>query len=81
MTWINADKIAYKLIDILADNRVLPSEWKYAIPLFLAQQPLPIVYNAKNLADGIQYNIELYGINIPADKLAHDPYSKDYLID
>ena len=80
MTWINADKIAYKLIDILADNRVFPSEWKYAFPLFLDQQPLPIVYNAKNLADGIQYNIELYGIEVPPDKLARDPYDKDYLL-
>lgn len=81
MTWINADKIAHKLIDILSDNRVMPSEWKYAIPLFIAQQPKPIVYNAKNLADGIQYNIELYGVEIPSEKLAIDPYDKDYLLD
>lgn len=80
MTWINANRITDKLIAILADNRVMPSEWKYAVPLFLAQQPLPIIYNAKNLADGIQYNIELYGIEVPPDKLASDPYSKDYLL-
>lgn len=81
MTWVNTDKVAQKLIAILADNRVMPSEWKYAIPLFLAQQPKPIVYNAKNLADGIQYNIEVYGVEIPPNKLAVHPYDEDYLLD
>ena len=81
MTWANTNKIAHKIIDILADNRVMPSEWKYAVPLFIAQQPKPIVYNAKNLADGIQYNIELYAVDIPHEKLATNPYDKDYLLD
>ena len=81
MTWINAHKVAHKIIDILSDNRVMPSEWKYAIPLYIAQQPPPIAYNAKNLADGIQYNLELYAVDIPHEKLATNPYDKDYLLD
>lgn len=79
-TWINGQSFADKFIKLFADNKVLPSEWKYAIPLFIVQQPLPLVINAKNFADGIQHNIDLYGIDIPADKLAFDPYSDDYLI-
>lgn len=78
--WVNGKSVADKLIKVFSDNLVLPSEWKYAIPLFIVQQPKPLVINAKNFADGIQYNIELYGIDIPPDKLAYDPYSKDYLI-
>ena len=81
MVWTNSRSVAGKLEKILSDNTVLPSEWKFAIPLHIVQMPLPLVINTKNLADGIQYNIELYGIDIPADKLAHDPYSKEYLID
>jgi hypothetical protein len=59
---------------------VLPSEWKYAIPLFIVQNPITVVINAKNFADGIQHNIEKYGIQIPSDKLAYDEYSVDYLM-
>ena len=80
-TWINAKSIAYKLVDIFADNRVMPSEWKYQIPLFIVQQPQQVVWNARNLADGIDHNMELYDVDMPADKVAFDPYSKDYLLD
>lgn len=80
-TWINAKSIAYKLIDMFADNRVMPSEWKYQIPLFIVQQPQQVVWNARNLADGIDHNMELYDVDMPADKVAFDPYSKDYLLD
>jgi hypothetical protein len=80
MTWINGRSFADKFIKIFADNQVLPSEWKYAIPLFIVQSPLPVVINAKNFADGIQQHIEMYGVDIPIEKLAQDPYSKDYLI-
>jgi hypothetical protein len=80
MVWTNSRSFADKLIKIFSDNQVLPSEWKYAIPLFIAQSPLPVVINAKNFADGMQHNIELYGVDIPPQKLAQEPYSKDYLI-
>lgn len=79
-TWINSRSYADKFIKLFADNTVLPSEWKFAIPLFIVQHPLPVVINAKNFADGIQYNIEKYGIDIPSDKLAFDPYSEDYMV-
>ena len=81
VAWIGTDKIADKMVNLLSDNRVLPSEWKFGVPLFIINKPLPIIYNAKNLADGINYYIELNDVDIPADKLAFDPYSKDYLLD
>ena len=80
MAWANTQQISERFVKILSDNRVLPSEWKYAIPLFIVQQPITVVINAKNFADGIQHNIEKYGIQIPSDKLAYDEYSIDYLM-
>lgn len=81
MVWVNSRSVAAKLEKIFLDNTVLPSEWKYAIPLHIVHMPLPLVLNAKNFADGMQHNIELYGINIPPSGLAHDPYSQDYLLE
>jgi hypothetical protein len=49
--------------------------------MYLTQQALPIVINAKNFADGIQHNIELYDVKIPDDKLAYDMYSEDFLLE
>ena len=81
VAWVNGRSVANKLVKVFSDNLVLPSEWKYAVPLFLVQQPMPLVINLKNFADGVQHNIELYGIDIPLDKIAQDPYSHDYLLD
>lgn len=81
MAWANTQQISERFVKILSDNRVLPSEWKYAIPLFIVQNPITVVINAKNFADGIQHNIEKYGIQIPSDKLAYDEYSTDYLME
>lgn len=81
MAWANTQQISERFVKILSDNRVLPSEWKYAIPLFIVQNPITVVINAKNFADGIQHNIEKYAIEIPSDKLAYDEYSIDYLME
>ena len=81
VAWHGNDKIADKIVQLLSDNRITPSEWKYGVPFFIVNKPIPILYNAKNLADGIQHYIELNDIDIPADKLAFDPYSQDYLLD
>ena len=81
MAWVNTQQLSDKFVKLFSDNRVLPSEWKYAVPLFIIQQPITVVINAKNFADGIQHNIEKYGVNIPAEQLAFDPYSSDYFVD
>ena len=78
--WIDTRKFADKFITPLSDNRVLPSQWKYAIPMFIVQQPITVVINAKNFADGIIHNIEKYGVDIPIDKLAFDEFSKDFML-
>lgn len=80
MTYINAQKIADQIVKILSDNRVTPSEWKYAIPLFLVQNPVTIVLNAKNLADGIDEAIEKYHPDLPQDQLAYDPNDERFML-
>jgi len=80
MTYINAQKIADQIVKILSDNRVTPSEWKYAVPLFLVQNPITVVLNAKNLADGINEHIEKYHPDLPQDQLAYDPKDERYTL-
>lgn len=78
MTWINAESIANKITKILGDNAPTPSEWKYAIPIFIAQSPMPVVRNAKNLADGINEAIAKYHPDFDESYLAHDPLSESH---
>lgn len=72
---------ARRIITALADNRILPADWKFFIPIFIVQQPLPLVINARNLADGIHDGIQKYNIDIPSYRLATYEGSKDYLLD
>lgn len=65
--FIPANKLALKVIELLADSRILPAQWKYDIPMHLVQQNKQIIANAKNLADGIQYNLDKYGIEVPEE--------------
>lgn len=81
MKWNDPSSVGSRLSDILADNRILPSDWKYFIPFYIVQQPITIAINAKNLADGINEAIELYAIDIPPNKLVSGRYDQKYLID
>lgn len=79
MTWINAEKIADKIDGILANNKVLPSEWRYAVPTHLVQAPIPVVINARNLARGILEAVEKYHPDLDAQyPEPTDPYSERY---
>jgi ferredoxin-thioredoxin reductase catalytic subunit len=42
---------------------------------------LPVVINVKNFIDGMQEHIEIYGVEIPPERLATDAYSLDYLLE
>jgi len=57
-------KIAEKLADLFSDNRIMLSDWKYGIPFYLTQEKDSIVVVAKNLADGIDYQMDRQGIDI-----------------
>lgn len=81
MGWVNTAQYAHKFIELFAENRLMPEEWKFMIPLHIVQQPLAIVVNAKNFADGIQHSIELYGVEIPEELLAYQgmPENNEHL--
>lgn len=79
MTWINSRSFGEKIINILSDNRAMPSEWKYHIPIYIVQQPLPIVMNAKYLADGINEAIELYHPDADFYMPSHQQYAQETL--
>lgn len=61
-----SEKVAQQLIKILADNRIHPDQWRYWIPQHITEENLHIIANAKNLADGINEQIEELQIGLPA---------------
>lgn len=78
---VEPSRAAYKIIDILADNRILPAQWKFYVPIFIVQQPRPVVANARNLAEGILEGIEKYDVDIPGWKYAMFEGSEDWGMD
>jgi hypothetical protein len=70
---IKTEKVAKKLVDIFADNRLTLSDWKYMIPFYLLKEQMQIVTIAKNLADGINYQIDRHGLDIPAEFIVAYP--------
>lgn len=77
--FIPANKIAFKLIDLMADSRVLPSQWKFDIPKMLVYQNMTVLSNLKNFADGVEFNLSQYNIDIPAEFIVADPSDKMYI--
>jgi len=78
---VEPSRAAHKIVDILADNRILPSDWKFFIPIIIVQQARPVVANARNLADGITEAIEKYQIDLPDYMYASYEGSKDYQLE
>ena len=74
-------RAAYKIIDILSDNRILPADWKWVLPIYIVRQPRPIVANAMNLSNGILEGIEKYGIDLPDYVHASYEGSKEYILE
>ncbi len=76
---IKAEKIAQKLADLMADSRFTLSDWKYLIPFYLTRQEDSILIKAKNFADGIDYQMDRHGIDIPAEFVV--AYPEDTMIE
>ena len=81
MVKIKTEKVAKKLVDIFADNRLTLSDWKYMIPFYLLKEQMQIVVIAKNLADGINYQIDRHGLDIPAEFIVAYPEDKMVILD
>jgi hypothetical protein len=67
--FISGNKIAEAIIKLMADNRISVNQWKFGIPDHITNQNLAILTQAKNLADGINYQLERKGIDIPDDNV------------
>lgn len=59
------EKLSNKIINILSDNRVSKEEWRYGAPIFIVHKPLPVVINARCLAEGILDFIDEYDLDVP----------------
>jgi hypothetical protein len=62
-------RIAEQIIKLLSDNRISINQWNKNIPLHIANQPFPIIVQAKNLADGINAELERKGLDIADEYL------------
>lgn len=78
---MDSSRAAHKIVDTLSDNRILPADWKWLVPIIIVQQPRPIVINARNLADGILEAIEKYDIRLPDYTIASYEGCKDYQLE
>lgn len=76
---IKAEKLATKLADLMADSRFTLSDWKYLIPFYLTKQEDSILIKAKNFADGINYQMDRQGLDIPAEFVV--AYPEDTMIE
>ena len=63
----NTKKIAEKIADLMSDSRITLSDWKFIIPMYLLQEPDNVMIVSKNLADGINYQMDRHGLDIPAE--------------
>ncbi len=62
-------RIAEQIIKLLSDSRVSTNQWFVNVPLHIANQPFPVIVQAKNLADGIHAQLEKNGVDIPEEYL------------
>lgn len=72
-------RMAEKMADLLSDSRYTLSDWKYLIPYYLTNQESAIAIRAKNLADGINYQLDRQGIDIPAEFIV--AYPEDTMVE
>lgn len=76
--FISSVKIAEQLIKLLSNMNVSSSQWKFAIPDRLTEEHLGILANAKNLADGINYQLDRKGIDIDPELMVSSSEHKQY---
>jgi hypothetical protein len=70
---IKLERVAQKIIDLMADNRITLSDWKYTIPFYMSKQPDHILIIANNFAEGVKYQQERYGFEIPPEFVVAHP--------
>ena len=74
--YISAEKIAKKIIELFANNQITQNQWKFDIPDHITDENMAILASAKNLADGINYQIDRHGLDIPDKFIVAYPEDK-----
>lgn len=77
--FISGEKIAKAIIKLLADSRISTTQWKFDISDHLTNEHMGIVANAKNLADGINYQLDRKGLDIPEDLMVASRDRQEYI--
>lgn len=77
--FIASNKITKKLMDLFSNNQVTQNQWKFDIPEDIVEQPIHIIATAKNFADGINYQIDRHGIDIPEKLMVASNDYKEYI--
>jgi hypothetical protein len=72
------ERVAEKIIELMSDNRITLSDWKYAIPFYMTKQPDHILVVTKNFADGINYQLDRNYIDIPPEFIVS--YREDNMV-
>lgn len=60
----------------MKNNEITLSDWKYSIPFYMSQQPDHILIIANNFAEGIKYQQDRYGFDIPPEFVVAHPDDK-----
>jgi hypothetical protein len=67
-----SEKMADKVIKLLADGTLSSFDWKHNIPFYVVHGNFPVVRNAKNFADGLNYHMKLYDRDLPEEYIVGD---------
>jgi hypothetical protein len=77
--FIASNKIANKIIDLLANMHISSNQWRFSIPEHILDQHMGIIANAKNFAEGFEYQMNLRGIEVPERLMVVSREYKEYI--
>jgi hypothetical protein len=66
-------RIAEQIVELMSDNRITLADWKYSIPFYMTQQPDHILIISNNFAEGIKYQHNRVGFDVPPEFVVADP--------
>ena len=69
------ERIADKIVSLLADSRITSTDWRVFIPFYITRHNKYVLAHAKSLADGINEVMAEEEIGIPVELL--DKYKED----
>jgi hypothetical protein len=77
MNRLTNEKIAGKIVALLADSRISSTDWKNHIPTYITEHNKFVVAKAKALADGINEQLEEQELGLPIELVVDYQYNLD----